>query len=294
MAGGEDFKPKIVELKVFIHCEGCNKKVKKLLSTIEGVYRTTVDPNLHKVSVEVLGSVNPDTLVKKLVRNGKKAELWQGKKPAKEEKKEQKAEENGKEKAKDNTAPAKKSGNEGNNKEEKKTVKEDKNEFTEQAIEESPSKKGNKKSQKDGDHGEGTSENSSSNSGNPDPPAAGNNFGHVVPAVMPPPVSYRVENYYPQPPPPPVVYYGRDVYGPPYTTPTPYGLPHTTPAPQVMYHTHYAATQPTAYYTGYAGPAYAYDRDRYYGPSSASYTQVVHEDVGDYFSDENANSCSIM
>ncbi|KAJ6723447.1 HEAVY METAL-ASSOCIATED ISOPRENYLATED PLANT PROTEIN 33-RELATED [Salix koriyanagi] len=35
-------------LKVSIHCEGCKKKVKKVLQSIDGVYKTDVDSHRHK------------------------------------------------------------------------------------------------------------------------------------------------------------------------------------------------------------------------------------------------------
>ncbi|XVF21938.1 hypothetical protein REPUB_Repub12eG0132100 [Reevesia pubescens] len=71
-------------LKVFIHCEGCKKKVKKVLQAIDGVYETTIDSQQHKVTVT--GSVDAETLIKKLSKSGKYVELW----PEKPEKKEKK------------------------------------------------------------------------------------------------------------------------------------------------------------------------------------------------------------
>ncbi|CAL9169081.1 unnamed protein product [Musa hybrid cultivar] len=65
-------------LKVSIHCEGCRKKVKKVLQSMEGVYKTTVDPQQHKVIVT--GNVEADILIKKLLKAGKHAELWPEKK----------------------------------------------------------------------------------------------------------------------------------------------------------------------------------------------------------------------
>ncbi|KAJ6848629.1 putative glycine-rich cell wall structural protein 1.0 [Iris pallida] len=61
-------------LRVSIHCEGCKKKVKKVLQAIEGVYKTTIDPQQHKVTVT--GNVEAHTLLKKLLKTGKHAELW--------------------------------------------------------------------------------------------------------------------------------------------------------------------------------------------------------------------------
>ncbi|RVW54635.1 Heavy metal-associated isoprenylated plant protein 36 [Vitis vinifera] len=51
-------------LKVSIHCEGCKKKVKKVLHSIDGVYTTVIDSQQHKVTVT--GNVDAETLIKKL------------------------------------------------------------------------------------------------------------------------------------------------------------------------------------------------------------------------------------
>ncbi|KAJ6710473.1 HEAVY METAL-ASSOCIATED ISOPRENYLATED PLANT PROTEIN 33-RELATED [Salix koriyanagi] len=70
----EQLKYQTWVLKVSIHCEGCKKKVKKVLQSIDGVYKTEVDSHQHKVTVT--GSVDAQILIKKLVRSGKYAELW--------------------------------------------------------------------------------------------------------------------------------------------------------------------------------------------------------------------------
>ncbi|KAI3692400.1 hypothetical protein L6452_32215 [Arctium lappa] len=61
-------------LKVSIHCVGCKRKVKKVLHSIEGVYTTDIDSKQHKVTV--IGNVDIDTLIKKLIKTGKHAEKW--------------------------------------------------------------------------------------------------------------------------------------------------------------------------------------------------------------------------
>ncbi|XP_038683927.1 heavy metal-associated isoprenylated plant protein 36-like [Tripterygium wilfordii] len=61
-------------LKVSIHCEGCKKKVKKVLQGIDGVYTTIIDSQRHKVTVTA--NVDADILIKKLLKSGKHAELW--------------------------------------------------------------------------------------------------------------------------------------------------------------------------------------------------------------------------
>ncbi|XP_038999440.1 heavy metal-associated isoprenylated plant protein 37-like isoform X2 [Hibiscus syriacus] len=61
-------------LKVNIHCDGCKQKVKKLLQRIEGVYQVSIDAEQQKVTVS--GSFDSATLIKKLFRAGKYAEVW--------------------------------------------------------------------------------------------------------------------------------------------------------------------------------------------------------------------------
>uniref|UniRef100_A0A6N2L3T8 HMA domain-containing protein n=1 Tax=Salix viminalis TaxID=40686 RepID=A0A6N2L3T8_SALVM len=62
-------------LKVSVHCEGCKKKVKRILRSIDGVY--TADVDLRQQKATVIGNVDADTLIKKLIKKtGKHAELW--------------------------------------------------------------------------------------------------------------------------------------------------------------------------------------------------------------------------
>ncbi|KAG0498865.1 hypothetical protein HPP92_003165 [Vanilla planifolia] len=92
-------------LKVNIHCDGCKQKVKKILQKVDGVFHTTIDAEQGKVTVS--SNVDPATLVKKLNKAGKHAELLLPKginlahlqKPQLENQKGQKN--------KDNTKPAK-------------------------------------------------------------------------------------------------------------------------------------------------------------------------------------------
>ncbi|KAM1525927.1 hypothetical protein ACFX10_010327 [Malus domestica] len=77
----EVFQPplnyKIWVLKVPIHCEGCKKKVAKILKKIDGVYKTEFDGNIGKENkVTVTGNVEPEILIKKLAKGGKYAEMW--------------------------------------------------------------------------------------------------------------------------------------------------------------------------------------------------------------------------
>ncbi|KAJ8766775.1 hypothetical protein K2173_007842 [Erythroxylum novogranatense] len=61
-------------LKVSIHCQGCTRKVKKVLQGIDGVYSTAIDPQQQRVTVT--GIVGVETLIKKLNYKGKYAEIW--------------------------------------------------------------------------------------------------------------------------------------------------------------------------------------------------------------------------
>lgn len=80
MTKDQDFKLLKIQtcfLRVNIHCDGCKQKVKKLLQRIEGVFQVCIDAEQQKVTVS--GSVDSATLIKKLVRAGKHAELWSNK-----------------------------------------------------------------------------------------------------------------------------------------------------------------------------------------------------------------------
>ncbi|KAF3328955.1 RNA polymerase II degradation factor 1-like protein [Carex littledalei] len=80
MTKDDDFKLLKIQthvLRVNIHCDGCKDKVKKLLTKIEGVFSVTIDVEHQKVTV--VGSVNADTLIRKLSRSGKHSEIWSNK-----------------------------------------------------------------------------------------------------------------------------------------------------------------------------------------------------------------------
>ena len=74
MSKEEALKVQTCVLKVNIHCDGCQKKVKKILNKIDGVYHTSIDPEQGKLTVS--GVVDPATIIKKLNKAGKPAELW--------------------------------------------------------------------------------------------------------------------------------------------------------------------------------------------------------------------------
>ncbi|XP_022150753.1 heavy metal-associated isoprenylated plant protein 36-like [Momordica charantia] len=90
-------------LKVSIHCEACKRKVKRVLKDVEGVYETDIDLKQQKVVVK--GNVESETLIKKLLKTGKHAELWPEKSDSKGKKK-------GKSKKKEKQSDSESSGNE--------------------------------------------------------------------------------------------------------------------------------------------------------------------------------------
>ncbi|WCJ25269.1 Heavy metal transport/detoxification superfamily protein [Euphorbia peplus] len=61
-------------LKVHVNCEGCKAKVSKLLKKIDGVYSVEIDAENQLVIVS--GCVDSSTLIKKLAKSGKRAELY--------------------------------------------------------------------------------------------------------------------------------------------------------------------------------------------------------------------------
>lgn len=87
-AAAGELKYKTLVFKVLIHCEGCKKKVKKVLQAIDGVYETTVDSQQHKVTVTC--SVDAETLIKKLTKSGKHVEVWPHQKKPADQKKDKK------------------------------------------------------------------------------------------------------------------------------------------------------------------------------------------------------------
>ncbi|EEF45524.1 heavy metal-associated isoprenylated plant protein 36 [Ricinus communis] len=69
-------------LRVSIHCQGCQRKVKKVLLGIDGVYTAAVDSQQQRVTVT--GNIGVETLIKKLIKTGKHAEIWHEKLAPKE------------------------------------------------------------------------------------------------------------------------------------------------------------------------------------------------------------------
>ncbi|PWA79070.1 Heavy metal-associated domain, HMA [Artemisia annua] len=74
MSKEEFLKIQTCDLKVNFQCDGCKRKVKKILKKIEGVSQVSIDAEQGKVTVS--GTVAPPSLIKKLAERGKHAEIW--------------------------------------------------------------------------------------------------------------------------------------------------------------------------------------------------------------------------
>ncbi|XP_056165155.1 heavy metal-associated isoprenylated plant protein 35-like [Syzygium oleosum] len=81
-------------LRVSIHCEGCKRKVEKVLNKIPGVYKTEIDQKQQMVTV--IGDIDAETLINRLRKQGKNAEPWPQKpqKPVKAKNKERQSDPN--------------------------------------------------------------------------------------------------------------------------------------------------------------------------------------------------------
>ncbi|PKU85610.1 Heavy metal-associated isoprenylated plant protein 26 [Dendrobium catenatum] len=67
-------KKLIVELKVYMHCKGCESSVFMTLQKLKGVEEVKVDMDGHKAIV--IGRIKPEKILKKLrKKTGKKAEI---------------------------------------------------------------------------------------------------------------------------------------------------------------------------------------------------------------------------
>ncbi|RLN22709.1 hypothetical protein C2845_PM07G22140 [Panicum miliaceum] len=63
-----------IELKVYMHCDACERKVRRTINKVEGVETVEVDREENKVTVT--GDFEPEKVVKKIKKKtGKKAEI---------------------------------------------------------------------------------------------------------------------------------------------------------------------------------------------------------------------------
>lgn len=64
----------IVEMEVHMDCNGCERKIRKALSKLEGV--ETIDIEIQKKKVTVTGYADQMTVLNAVRSTGKKAEFW--------------------------------------------------------------------------------------------------------------------------------------------------------------------------------------------------------------------------
>ncbi|OVA03882.1 Heavy metal-associated domain [Macleaya cordata] len=64
----------IVELLVHMDCEGCQRRIRKAISKLEGVDSVDIDMDNQKVTVT--GYVDQRRVLKRVRRTGRKAEFW--------------------------------------------------------------------------------------------------------------------------------------------------------------------------------------------------------------------------
>ncbi|XP_031113746.1 heavy metal-associated isoprenylated plant protein 20-like [Ipomoea triloba] len=63
-----------VEIMVEMDCDGCEKRVRKAVSSIKGAESVEIDRNESRVTVK--GYVEPNKVLRKVQRTGKSAEFW--------------------------------------------------------------------------------------------------------------------------------------------------------------------------------------------------------------------------
>ncbi|CAI9289149.1 unnamed protein product [Lactuca saligna] len=63
----------VAEFKISLYCDGCEKLVADTISKIEGVEKFMTDMTRHQVMV--IGKIDPDKVLKKLKKTGKRVEM---------------------------------------------------------------------------------------------------------------------------------------------------------------------------------------------------------------------------
>ncbi|XP_065859460.1 heavy metal-associated isoprenylated plant protein 35-like [Euphorbia lathyris] len=254
-------------LKVSIHCQGCKRKVKKVLLAIDGVYTATIDAQQQRVTV--IGNIEVETLIKRLIKTGKHAEIWPEKLPSKEK---QAGKPNNKQVNQNNS----KGSQDSSNNDKKKTVTSSggtkvvgKSPENSTVSEELPPEEGvsgaksrGSRKKKKGQTTDNVNSNSDSTSASPSSDSkAENTHGIGINQAMGPsnlnPTRHQSVPYHPQ---------GYNINIPP------------------AYASNYRMPYPREY--SYPGPFF-------YVPVSP-YPRVTPLDSFFYFSDENAHGCSIM
>lgn len=71
----DDKKPKLIELKVFMCCDACARKVRKRLENMKGVEGPVIC-DLYEMKVSVTATAKPEDVLKTVQRVRKDAEMW--------------------------------------------------------------------------------------------------------------------------------------------------------------------------------------------------------------------------
>ncbi|WCJ43111.1 Heavy metal transport/detoxification superfamily protein [Euphorbia peplus] len=299
-------KYKTLLLKVSVHCEGCKRKVIKILKNIEGVYKVEID--LRQQKVTVIGNVDSETLISKLLKAGKHAEVWPEKADNKEKKK-GKSKNKDKDKDKENKEDQseQESEDEGVEKE-KETIRstevviiQDPSKISDIGINVADKKSGNesegggekttgggsggkkkKKKKNKGHNGNNNNNNVEGGEHSNDAPAGTGSVSQVYGPFGQGPMMSEANH---SPPRHPMYQYPVHYYAPP---PTVYAVNYNTAIPSASYGA-----------SVYAPPSYSY---AYMHPGTMSEPQpsdmesYSSEPSGSFeiFSDENPNACSVM
>ncbi|KAH7387857.1 hypothetical protein KP509_16G045500 [Ceratopteris richardii] len=68
-------KLETVTLRAFIHCEGCRRKIRRIIRIVDGVEDVVVDTPTGKITVTGT-SLNVNAIIQRLQKHGKQAETW--------------------------------------------------------------------------------------------------------------------------------------------------------------------------------------------------------------------------
>ncbi|KAM0879532.1 hypothetical protein ACQ4PT_034179 [Festuca glaucescens] len=330
----EPVECQVLVLRVSIHCEGCKKKVKKVLQHVDGVFRCDIDGRRNRVMVTASRKIDARVLIARLHKSGKHAEPW-----LEEPKQEQPAESQSQETknqaddaSKPNEAaekPASEAATEPSSAqplapepektteetpppaEEKKEADETKTETAQQQPSEAT---GKAKQQQQHDHHEKPIDARVTMVFDDVRGRGGYGYGsqyqNYMPATQQPPV--HVMSYNQARPMASASYYAAAPM--PTPAPAPMPMPMSRPGPsQGGYIDEYAppnyygrpappSYEPYSYYPETQPSPYRHQRsaaeDYYYGapslPPQRSAFSPPRDAYGDMFNDENANSCSVM
>ncbi|KAJ4753563.1 Heavy metal-associated isoprenylated plant protein 35 [Rhynchospora pubera] len=319
-AGPEALQYKTLFLKVSIHCEGCKKKVRRVLQNMDGVYKVEIDSLQHKVAVT--GSVDYDMLIRRLNKYGKQASIWpEAKKPGGDQKptssndtKSMNNESNSKPKDKElkessdipkekqpepakdkgsDKGPEKEKAKEKPKTEEKTTSKpqeKEKEKEKENVVEKQMPKEKEKEKPKEQSEQEATQSNSGQNKkekkeqSEKENESSGKEEGPVAKGLNPmqPNQEFMYPSYSYQYPPQPIMSYHM---AQPTSSQAYYQQPPMPGMQGYMYP--YQNPHPYPYPYPYGAPS-----EFNYGSTAESSTRG--EDTFGYFNEENANSCSVM